>query len=182
MNLVQNALKKQWVVSDKRDHLTTEKVMTKSQTGTSQNENQLLKPKKLEKKLPKFFGPQGHFLKDFPVSDVLDISMTEEKIRRYAYTKDEVDQLIAEAVAEARRIDEESMRKHNRDATIISMILGFTALALFVDGLLRLLGIIPPFMNIDIDILERIAERVETSVIDKVKQVPIQRILQSGFR
>ena len=156
--------------------------MTKSQTGTSQNENQLLKPKKLEKKLPKFFGPQGHFLKDFPVSDVLDISMTEEKIRRYAYTKDEVDQLIAEAVAEARRIDEESMRKHNRDATIISMILGFTALALFVDGLLRLLGIIPPFMNIDIDILERIAERVETSVIDKVKQVPIQRILQSGFK
>ena len=156
--------------------------MTKSQTGTSQNENQLLKPKKLEKKLPKFFGPQGHFLKDFPVSDVLDISMTEEKIRRYAYTKDEVDQLIAEAVAEARRIDEESMRKHNRDATIISMILGFTALALFVDGLLRLLGIIPPFMNIDIDILERIAERVETSVIDKVRQVPIQRILQSGFR
>ena len=156
--------------------------MTKSQTGTSQNENQLLKPKKLEKKLPKFFGPQGHFLKDFPVSDVLDISMTEEKIRRYAYTKDEVDQLIADAVAEARRIDEESMRKHNRDATVISMILGFTALALFVDGLLRLLGIIPPFMNIDIDILERIAERVETSVIDKVKQVPIQRILQSGFR
>ena len=156
--------------------------MTKSQTGISQNENQLLKPKKLEKKLPKFFGPQGHFLKDFPVSDVLDISMTEEKIRRYAYTKDEVDQLIAEAVAEARRIDEESMRKHNRDATIISMILGFTALALFVDGLLRLLGIIPPFMNIDIDILERIAERVETDVIDKIKQVPIQRILQSGFR
>jgi len=156
--------------------------MTKSQTGTNQNENQLLKPKKLGKKLPKFFGPQGHFLKDFPVSDVLDISMTEEKIRRYAYTKDEVDQLIAEAVAEARRIDEESMRKHNRDATIISMILGFTALALFVDGLLRLLGIIPPFMNIDIDILERIAERVETDVIDKIKQVPIQRILQSGFR
>ena len=156
--------------------------MTKSQTGISQNENQLLKPKKLEKKLPKFFGPQGHFLKDFPVSDVLDISMTEEKIRRYAYTKDEVDQLIAEAVAEARRIDEESMRKHNRDATVISMILGFTALALFVDGLLRLLGIIPPFMNIDIDILERIAERVETDVIDKIKQVPIQRILQSGFR
>ena len=47
---------------------------------------------------------------------------------------------------------------------------------------MRLLGIIPPFMNIDIDILERIAERVETDVIDKIKQVPIQRILQSGFR
>mgnify|MGYP001171794544 FL=1 len=156
--------------------------MIKSQKDTSRGENELLVSKKAEKKFPKFLEPQGHFLKDFPVSDFLDISMTEEKIRRYAYTKDEVDQLIAEAVAEARRIDEESMAKHNRDATIISMILGFTALALFVDGLLRLLGIIPPFMNIDIDILERIAERVETSVIDKVKQVPIQRILQSGFR
>ena len=156
--------------------------MIKSQTDTSQNENELLVSKRAEKKLRKILKPQGHFLKDFPVSDILDISMTEEKIRKYAYTKDEVNELIAEAVAEARRIDEESMRKHNRDATVISMILGFTALALFVDGLLRLLGIIPPFMNIDIDILERIAERVETSVIDKVKQVPIQRILQSGFR
>ena len=156
--------------------------MIESQKDTSRGENELLVSKRAEKKLRKFLEPQGHFLKDFPVSDILDISMTEEKIRRYAYTKDEVDQLIAEAVAEARRIDEESMAKHNRDATIISMILGFTALALFVDGLLRLLGIIPPFMNIDIDILERIAERVETNVIDKIKQVPIQRILQSGFR
>ena len=154
--------------------------MTKSQTGTSQKENQLLKPKKLEKKLPKFLGPQGHFLKDFPVSDILDISMTEEKIRKYAYTKEEVDRMIDHAVrvavAEAQRIDEESMKKHNRDATVISMILGFTALALFVDGLLRLLGIIPPFMEIDIDILDRIVERVETDVIDKVRQVPIQKI------
>ena len=69
------------------------------------------------------------------------------------------------AVAEARAIDEESMRKHNREATIISMILGFTALALFVDGLLRILGIIPPFMNIDVDIIDQIVERVEHDVI-----------------
>ena len=95
---------------------------------------------------------------------------------RSTYTKEEVDNLIAEALAEAKRIDEESMRKHNRDATVISMILGFTALALFVDGLLRLLGIIPPFMGIDIDLLDQIVERVETDVIDKVRQVPIQRL------
>ena len=49
------------------------------------------------------------------------------------YTKTEVDQLIKYAVEEARRIDEESMRKHNREATMISMALGFTTLALFVD-------------------------------------------------
>tara|TARA_B100000614_G_scaffold244113_1_gene247946 strand:- start:236 stop:604 length:369 start_codon:yes stop_codon:yes gene_type:complete len=92
------------------------------------------------------------------------------------YTKAEVDALIANALAEAKRIDEESMRKHNRDATIISMILGFTALSLFVDGLLRLLGIIPPFMGIDIDLLDKIVDRVEVDVIDKIRQVPIQKI------
>ena len=74
------------------------------------------------------------------------------------------------AVAEARAIDEESMRKHNREATIISMILGFTALALFVDGLLRILGIIPPFMNIDVDIIDQIVERVEHDVIPQVEK------------
>jgi len=122
-------------------------------------------------------------LSEFPLTDVpTERTVTEEKIRKYAYTKDEVDVLISaavkEAVEEAKRIDEESMAKHNRDATVISMILGFTTLALFVDGLLRMLGIIPPFMDLDVNILERI----ETDIIDKIKQVPIQRILQSGFR
>ena len=115
-------------------------------------------------------------IREFPVSD---LATTKSKpTNRSTYTKEEVDNLIAEALAEAKRIDEESMRKHNRDATVISMILGFTALALFVDGLLRLLGIIPPFMGIDIDLLDRIVERVEVDVIDKIKQVPIQRLFQ----
>ena len=124
-------------------------------------------------------------IKNFPVSDVGG-QMMEEKIRKVAYTKQEVnimiDRAVKVAVEEARRIDAESMTKHNRDATVISMILGFTALALFVDGLLRLLGIIPPFMQIDIDVLDKIVDRVESDVIDRVRQVPIQKILQSGFR
>ena len=120
---------------------------------------------------------------EFPLTDVpKERTVTEEKIRKYTYTKDEVDVLIdaavREAVAEAVKIDEASMAKHNRDATVISMILGFTTLALFVDGLLRMLGIIPPFMDLDVNILNKI----ETDIIDKIKQVPIQRILQSGFR
>ena len=94
------------------------------------------------------------------------------------YTKKEVDNLIRAAVDEARAIDEASMAKHNREATIISMILGFTTLALFVDGTLRMLGIIPPFMDIDINILDKIADRVETDVIDKIKQVPIQKLFK----
>jgi|TARA_Y200000002_G_scaffold137097_1_gene113049 hypothetical protein len=103
--------------------------------------------------------------------------MTEEAIKKLCYTKAEIDAMIAEAVEEARRIDEASMAKHNREATIISMILGFTALALFVDGLLRILGIIPPFMHLDVNIIDKITDRVETDVIDKIRQVPIKRLL-----
>ena len=148
--------------------------MTKSQTGTSQNENQLLKPKKLDKKFGYFSALQGQLI-NFPLTEV-----TREK--KDTYTKAEVDALIKYAIDEARRIDEESMAKHNRDATVLSMILGFTTLALFVDGLLRLLGVIPPFMQIDIDLLDKIVDKVEADVIDKIRQVPIQKILQSGFR
>ena len=113
-------------------------------------------------------------IREFPVTDFTK-DFKNMSNNRSTYTKEEVDNLIAEALAEAKRIDEESMRKHNRDATVISMILGFTALALFVDGLLRLLGIIPPFMGIDIDLLDKIVEKVEVDVIDKIRQVPIQK-------
>ena len=120
---------------------------------------------------------------EFPLSDFpIERSVTAEKIKKYTYTKDEVDVLISaavkEAVDEARKIDEEAMAKHNRDATVLSMILGFTTLALFVDGLLRVLGIVPPFMDLDVNILEKIVDKVETEVIDKVRQVPIQKIFQ----
>ena len=122
-------------------------------------------------------------LQEFPITDYpRERSLSEEKIRKYAYTKEEVNVLIEaavkKAVDEARRIDDESMAKHNREATVISMILGFTTLALFVDGLLRMLGIIPPFMHLDVNILDKI----ETDIIDRIKQVPIQKILQQGFR
>ena len=86
------------------------------------------------------------------------------------YTKAEVDAMVAEALEEARRIDEASMAEHNFKATIISMILGGLCLALFVDGLLRLLGIIPPFADIDISIVDKIAEKVETEVLPLVQQ------------
>ena len=92
-----------------------------------------------------------------PLSDVKIINLS--KVGQF-YTKKEVDELIKEAVDEARRIDEESMRKHNREATMISMALGFTTLALFVDGLLRLLGIVPPFMDINISIIDEIMKKL----------------------
>ena len=101
-----------------------------------------------------------------------DIKFHDVPVVGQFYTKSEVDKLIKDAVDEARRIDEESMAKHNRDATIISMILGFTTLALFVDGLLRLLGITPPFMDIDINIIDKIVEKVESDIVPLVQRIP----------
>ena len=92
------------------------------------------------------------------------------------YTKKEVDKMIADALAEAKAIDEASMRKHNRDATIISMILGFICLALFVDGLLRILGIIPPFMDLDVNILDDIAEKTKVIVENDMVKAGLNKL------
>ena len=48
-------------------------------------------------------------------------------------TKEEVQEMIDDAI-----------RKHNRNAGIISMFVGFFILGLFSEGLLRLIGAIPP--------------------------------------
>jgi len=91
------------------------------------------------------------------------------------YTKTEVDAMVAAAVEEARAIDEASMAEHNFKATIISMILGFICLALFVDGLLRILGIIPPFAGLDVNILDDIAEKT-TKIVEKDLAPVLNRI------
>ena len=96
--------------------------------------------------------------------------MTEEAIRKVSYTKAEVDALIAAAVAQAHEADRIIMAKHNRDATIISMILGFTCLALFVDGLLRILGIIPPFMDLDVNVIDDLTERIESDMMPMIQE------------
>jgi len=50
-------------------------------------------------------------------------------------TREEVQEMIDAAI-----------RKHNRNASIISMCVGWVVLALFAEGLLRLIGVIPPLM------------------------------------
>ena len=50
-------------------------------------------------------------------------------------TKDEVQEMIDDAI-----------RKHNRNASIISFCVGWVVLALFAEGLLRLIGVIPPLL------------------------------------
>ena len=41
---------------------------------------------------------------------------------------------------------DDAIRKHNRNASIISMCVGWVVLALFAEGLLRHIGVIPPLL------------------------------------
>ena len=50
-------------------------------------------------------------------------------------TREEVQEMIDAAI-----------RRHNRNASIISMCVGWVVLALFAEGLLRLIGVIPPVL------------------------------------
>jgi hypothetical protein len=94
--------------------------------------------------------------------------------KEIVYSKTEVDRLIAtakdEAIEEAREIDRASMAKHNWTATLVSMLLGFTTLGLYLDGFLRVIGIIPPFMDIDVSIVDEITEKVINDVIPYIQQ------------
>jgi predicted nucleic acid-binding Zn ribbon protein len=47
---------------------------------------------------------------------------------------------------ECQEMIDDAIRRHNRNASIISMCVGWVVLALFAEGLLRLIGIIPPVL------------------------------------
>ena len=47
---------------------------------------------------------------------------------------------------EVREMIDAAIRRHNRNASIISMCVGWVVLALFAEGLLRLVGVIPPLI------------------------------------
>ena len=46
--------------------------------------------------------------------------------------------------SEVQEMIDDAIRKHNRNASIISMCVGWVVLALFAEGLLRLIGVINP--------------------------------------
>ena len=48
--------------------------------------------------------------------------------------------------AEVQEMIDAAIRRHNRNASIISMCVGWVVLALFAEGLLRLIGVIPPLL------------------------------------
>ena len=48
--------------------------------------------------------------------------------------------------SEVQEMIDDAIRRHNRNASIISMCVGWVVLALFAEGLLRLIGVIPPVL------------------------------------
>jgi len=54
-------------------------------------------------------------------------------------TPEEIQEMIDVSISKA-------IRRHNRNASIISMCVGWIVLALFAEGLLRLIGVIPPLL------------------------------------
>jgi VIT1/CCC1 family predicted Fe2+/Mn2+ transporter len=54
---------------------------------------------------------------------------------------------------EVQKMIDAAIKRHNRNASIISMCVGWLVLGLFAEGLLRLIGVIPPlfpFLNISL--------------------------------
>jgi hypothetical protein len=56
----------------------------------------------------------------------------------------EQDELVSRS--EVQEMIDAAIRRHNRNASIISMCVGWVVLALFAEGLLRLIGVIPPVL------------------------------------
>ncbi len=48
--------------------------------------------------------------------------------------------------SEVKEMIDAAIRRHNRNASIISLCVGWVVLALFAEGLLRLVGVIPPLL------------------------------------
>ena len=57
-------------------------------------------------------------------------------------TEQKTDQLLTRV--ECQEMIDDAIRRHNRNASVISMCVGWVVLALFAEGMLRLVGVIDP--------------------------------------
>ena len=70
------------------------------------------------------------------------------------FTREECEEMIEFAI-----------NQHNRNAGLISMALGFAFIALFADGLFRVLGLIPPFLGIDVSVVQDVVDKLKDEVL-----------------
>ena len=81
---------------------------------------------------------------------MLTIFIIREKV--ILMSPQEIQELIDQSVSIA-------INRHNRNASMVSAALGFVFMGAFADGLFRILGFIPPFMGIDVNIIPEIAKQ-----------------------
>ena len=94
--------------------------------------------------------------------DLISQKKTEKKSffttkKQTMVSKEEVNEMIEFAI-----------NQHNRNAGQISMVLGFIFMALFADGLFRTLGLIPPFLGIDVSIVQDVVEAIKEQVVTQL--------------
>ena len=70
------------------------------------------------------------------------------------FTREECEEMIEFAI-----------NQHNRNAGLISMALGFAFIALFADGLFRVLGLIPPFLGLDVSVVQDVVDKLKDEVL-----------------
>ena len=61
-----------------------------------------------------------------------------------SHRMDEIKPIHHVTKKECQEMIDAAIRRHNRNASIISFCVGWIVLALFSEGLLRLIGVIPP--------------------------------------
>ena len=105
-------------------------------------------------------------LKESPVSDYLKPKRVTSPAVKSAYRKPYL-QKDKETFTreECEEMIEFAINQHNRNAGQISMVLGFVFMALFADGLFRTLGLIPPFLGIDVSIVQEVVDKLKEEVL-----------------
>ena len=90
------------------------------------------------------------------VEEEIEVVITPRPIekKQEVFTREECEAMIEFAI-----------NQHNRNAGLISMALGFAFIALFADGLFRVLGLIPPFMGIDVSVVQDVVDKLKDEVI-----------------
>ena len=105
-------------------------------------------------------------LKESPVSDYLKPKRVTSPAVKSAYRKPylqrEQETFTRE---ECEAMIEFAINQHNRSAGLISMALGFTFIALFADGLFRVLGLIPPFLGLDVSVVQDVVDKLKDELL-----------------
>ena len=110
-------------------------------------------------------------MKESPVSDYLKpkrkVVTTNPAVKK-AYKKEYLQKKETFTREECEAMIEFAINQHNRNAGQISMVLGFIFMALFADGLFRVLGLIPPFMGLDVNIIQDVVDAIKEEVVKQL--------------